>query len=120
MAATRKRMLGVAARRADTWNTWGGYGLDAEEFFSLTADRVDLVNRLCHEGGRDPATLRRSVLVHHSAFDPWRSTQAFVSIVERFRALGFSECIFYWPRPDERGGFDQVASRVLPNLSDGK
>lgn len=102
------------------WNTWGGYGLDAEKFFRLIAERVDLVNRLCDECGRDPTTLRRSVLAHHSAFDPWRSTQAFMSIVERFRALGFSECIFYWPRPDQRDGFDEIASRALPELSDGE
>lgn len=118
VGANHRRMLRLAARRADTWNTWGGYGLDAEEFFSLTAQRVDVINRLCGEFGRDQATLRRSVLVHHSAFDPWRSAKAFECIVERFRHMGFSECIFYWPDPHERPIFDDIVARVLPTLSE--
>jgi alkanesulfonate monooxygenase SsuD/methylene tetrahydromethanopterin reductase-like flavin-dependent oxidoreductase (luciferase family) len=116
VGANHARMLRVAAVRADVWNTWGGYGLDSETFVEVTGRRVALIDRLCAEQGRDPATLSRSVLVHHSAFDPWRSTDAFRRIVDDMAALRFSECIFYWPRDEERATFDRVATDVLPAL----
>lgn len=35
VGANHRRMIRVAARRADVWNTWGGYGIDEEAFLSL-------------------------------------------------------------------------------------
>lgn len=118
LGANHPRMLRLAARHADVWNTWGGYGLDEAAFLRLTEERVATIERACDEADRDPTTLRRSVLVHHSAFRPWDSPRAFGSIVERFEALGFDECVMYWPEPHERVVFDRVATDVLPNLRD--
>jgi alkanesulfonate monooxygenase SsuD/methylene tetrahydromethanopterin reductase-like flavin-dependent oxidoreductase (luciferase family) len=117
IGANHAAMLRLAAERADVWNTWGGYGHDSDAFLELTRDRVRFVDRACEELDRDPASLERSVLVHHSAFDPWHSTDAFRTIVDRFGELGFGECIMYWPRPEERDTFDRVATDVLPQLS---
>lgn len=119
IGANHARMLHVAAKRADVWNTWGGYGIDESSFLELTRERARIIDRACEELihlGRDPETLLRSVLVHHGAFDPWSSTHSFRSIAEAFTALGFSECIMYWPQPHERAVFDQVVTDVIPDL----
>ncbi|MGH9132435.1 MAG: LLM class flavin-dependent oxidoreductase [Ilumatobacteraceae bacterium] len=48
-----QRMLRIAARHADEWNTWG----DGD---TATA-RIDAFHTACDAVGRDPATMRRSV-----------------------------------------------------------
>ena len=49
------RSLRIAARLADGWNTVWRWAPEAY------ADRVAEAGRICEKGGRDPATLRRSV-----------------------------------------------------------
>ncbi len=50
-----KRTLPLAARVAAEWNL---SRLDVDEF----RDRSDMLDRFCHEIGRDPATIKRSVM----------------------------------------------------------
>lgn len=113
VGANHSRMLRVTARHADVWNTWGGYGLDEPTFLARTRHRVAEIDHACENAGRDPASLERSVLVHHSVFQPWRSTGNFERIVSTFAAIGFGECLMYWPQPHERDGFDRVITEVL-------
>jgi alkanesulfonate monooxygenase SsuD/methylene tetrahydromethanopterin reductase-like flavin-dependent oxidoreductase (luciferase family) len=54
--------LRIAARYADAWNTWGGFELSVEEFFEATVNRSHRLDQLCADIGRDPSTLRRSLL----------------------------------------------------------
>jgi alkanesulfonate monooxygenase SsuD/methylene tetrahydromethanopterin reductase-like flavin-dependent oxidoreductase (luciferase family) len=64
------RVLTLVARYADSWNA----------YYDDTRNRVDTVRRLrevvdaaCHEAGRDPATLERTVavLLADPGADPW-------------------------------------------------
>jgi alkanesulfonate monooxygenase SsuD/methylene tetrahydromethanopterin reductase-like flavin-dependent oxidoreductase (luciferase family) len=64
------RMLKLVARYADSWNA----------YYDDTRNSVDMVRRLreivdaaCHEAGRDPATLERTVtvLATDAQGDPW-------------------------------------------------
>jgi alkanesulfonate monooxygenase SsuD/methylene tetrahydromethanopterin reductase-like flavin-dependent oxidoreductase (luciferase family) len=115
IAASHRRSIALAARYADSWNTFGGLGLTVDEHFEYAARRARILDECCAQVGRDPEAIRRSILVY-SPLDPWESVGAFRSIVGRFQALGFSEFILYWPRDHQMRILDQVAREVLPAL----
>ena len=58
------------------------------------SERLDAI---CREVGRDPATLRRSVLAYRPIVDPLSSLDAFDEYVGRYREIGIDEVVFYWP-----------------------
>jgi alkanesulfonate monooxygenase SsuD/methylene tetrahydromethanopterin reductase-like flavin-dependent oxidoreductase (luciferase family) len=63
VAAHGPKMLRIAARHADGWSSWGGYGVETgDDFFNVTARRCELFDDLCVGYGRDPATIRHSVV----------------------------------------------------------
>jgi len=63
IAAHGPRMLAIAAEWADGWSSWGGYGIETEaEFFSLTAERSRRFDDRCRDHGRDPGTIRHSLV----------------------------------------------------------
>lgn len=51
------RTVGLAVRHADIWSAYGTDSSRPEAF----VERIALVDRICEEQGRDPASLRRSV-----------------------------------------------------------
>lgn len=96
--------LRLVARFADAWNTLGGQPLtkpgprlsvaDAPE---RTREQVQLLEQSCHEIGRNPADILRSVLPYRTETDRLASLGAFEQFVGRYAALGFREFVFYWP-----------------------
>lgn len=122
IAAHGPKMLAIAARFGDGWSSWGGYGVETEaDFYKVTAERCERFDELVARQGRDPGTLRHS-LVCFPPLTPWESTEYFTDMVGRFRALGIDEFVLYWPgswRPDarhERRVFERVTSEVIPML----
>jgi alkanesulfonate monooxygenase SsuD/methylene tetrahydromethanopterin reductase-like flavin-dependent oxidoreductase (luciferase family) len=115
IAAGNRGSIAVAASFADSWNTFGGLGLTAEQQFEYAARRARILDECCEHVGRDPEAIRRSILVY-SPLDPWESTQAFRRMVGRYVALGFSEFILYWPRDDQMQILEKVAREVMPAL----
>jgi alkanesulfonate monooxygenase SsuD/methylene tetrahydromethanopterin reductase-like flavin-dependent oxidoreductase (luciferase family) len=121
IAAHGPKMLEIAAQHADGWSSWGGYGVDTEQdFFTVTADRSHRFDDLCAEAGRDPATIRHS-LVCFPPLSPWQSVEYFVDMVGRFREIGIDEFVLYWPqnwRDDSREDavFEEVAASVMPRM----
>lgn len=122
IAAHGPKMLAIAARFGDGWSSWGGYGVETEaDFYKVTAERCERFDALVARQGRDPGTLRHS-LVCFPPLTPWESAGYFTDMVGRFRALGIDEFVLYWPgswRPDarhERRVFEQVTSEVIPML----
>jgi hypothetical protein len=85
----------VAAQHADVWNTWGGGDLPVDEFFDATLRRSRRLEQYCIDIGRDPATLRRSLLVYPRFVDVWADKAAAGVLIEQFSAVGFTEFVFY-------------------------
>ena len=58
----------------------------------------------CERLGRDPRSLRRSVLLGYGTVRPLLSADAFADAVGRAEAAGFDEVVVYWPhgRPGDR------------------
>jgi probable F420-dependent oxidoreductase len=60
IGATGPRMLGIALRHAEAWNTWyDKYGNTPEGFVALNAE----IDAAAKEAGRDPAEIERSACV---------------------------------------------------------
>lgn len=121
LAAHGPRTLRLAARYADGWNTYGGPGSslsEPEEYWSTVADQVAGLTAACAAEGRDPATLRRSLLVGYGAVQPASSVAAYAETVERAAGLGFDEVVVYGPNgPGERFTSDpEVHARAVARL----
>jgi alkanesulfonate monooxygenase SsuD/methylene tetrahydromethanopterin reductase-like flavin-dependent oxidoreductase (luciferase family) len=121
IAAHGPKMLGIAAKHGDGWSSWGGYGVETEEdFYAVTAERSQRFDDLCVAAGRDPTTIRRS-LVCSPPLTPWRSVEYFRDMVGRFRGFGIDEFVLYWPQtwrdgPVEQAVFEDVAITVIPQM----
>jgi alkanesulfonate monooxygenase SsuD/methylene tetrahydromethanopterin reductase-like flavin-dependent oxidoreductase (luciferase family) len=97
IAGRGRTILGLAARYADRWNTFGGFGIEVGDAIRLAREDNARLDELCAETGR---SVLRSVLLGYHAFvpeTPWRSDDAFAEVVERWRAAGFEEIVFYYP-----------------------
>jgi hypothetical protein len=85
IAAHGPKMLRIAAQLGDGWSSWGGYGIETEErFFRVTRERCVRFDHLCSEFGRDPLTIRHS-LVCFPPLIPWESVDYFCDMVGRQR-----------------------------------
>ena len=96
LAAAGPSTLKVAARYADTWNSFGKFNATAEEGLAITRERGQLLDECCAKIGRDPQTIRRSFLSGITADKPFASLQAFYDFVGRYQEIGISEFLFYW------------------------
>ena len=115
-------MLAIAARFADGWSSWGGYGVETEaDFYAVTAERCERFDELVTREGRDPKTIRHS-LVCFPPLTPWESPGYFTDMVNRFGSVGIDEFVLYWPgswRPAAHGEhdvFEQVVGEVIPAM----
>lgn len=118
IAAHGARMLRVAARYADVWNSLGGLreGTPAQAL-AETRERAARIDVYCAELGRDPATLRRSFLAGFTPDRPFASVDAFEDFIGRYRELGMDEFIFFYkPRHATPELWERIAREVMPRL----
>lgn len=100
LAAHGPRALALAARHADGWNTYGGPGstvLAPEEFWAAVRQQVDRFEDACAAQGRDPGTVRRSLLLGFGSVRPTVSVEAYRDAIGRAEELGFGELVVYGP-----------------------
>jgi len=122
IAAHGPKMLEIAAESADAWSSWGGYGVETEDdFLEVTSIRSQRLSELCAAIGRDPGSIRRS-LVCFQPLTPWESPGYFTDMVGRFREVGIDEFVLYWPRhwrPEaahEDDVFQTVTHELIPEF----
>jgi len=119
IGATGQSMLQITARYADTWNSVPGeWRALLNEKLEATRQRNELLDEYCREIGRDPQTLRRSVLVFGSEAETvFNSTDTFDAVVKSYRDVGITEFIFYYPFNHKQiPVFEQIARKVIPKL----
>jgi alkanesulfonate monooxygenase SsuD/methylene tetrahydromethanopterin reductase-like flavin-dependent oxidoreductase (luciferase family) len=109
LGAHGPRMLGIVARKADAWNSFGS----PDEIRSRNA----VLDEHCARIGRDPHEVVRSLYywIARAEKDPWSSLDAFHDLVGRYRTVGIEEFIIDQPRPDQEAILEQVAAE-LPAL----
>jgi alkanesulfonate monooxygenase SsuD/methylene tetrahydromethanopterin reductase-like flavin-dependent oxidoreductase (luciferase family) len=121
VAAHGPRMLRLAAKYADGWSSWGGNDIETEaDLYRVTAERAKRFDGLCSEYGRDPLSIRHS-LVCYPPLTPWESADYFVDMVGRYRAIGIDEFVLYLPeswrtKPEEWDVLENVATTQMPAL----
>ena len=133
-----RRGLRVTARHADGWNSFGGQpypggkdwsrGVPLAEAAANTKRLTERLDGFCREAGRDPATLRRTVLAYRPLPDPLASLAAFDEYVGAYREIGIEEIVFYWPplrnvieaRPiaaQQQAAFERIAAQRMTRIS---
>jgi alkanesulfonate monooxygenase SsuD/methylene tetrahydromethanopterin reductase-like flavin-dependent oxidoreductase (luciferase family) len=123
VAALGRRMLRLAARHADIWNSMS-FLPSFEEQLAETRARCEAIDTECEAIGREPATLRRSYTMFDGgarsrggAIGYYESSQRFTDEVSRLAELGISDVGLYYPLDAEQlGSFAEIASEVLPSL----
>ena len=117
IAAHRPRMLRLAARHADMWDTFPPIPGAATEGTEDTLEaRVRALDSYCREAGRDPGEVRRSTWTGGEAL---RSEEAFLGWVGGLRASGFTDFTAGLPGPRHMGSVRRIARDLLPALREG-
>jgi len=114
IAAHRPRMLRIAARHADQWDTFAAIpgtataGVEAE-----LAERIARLDAACREIGRDPREIRRSTWATREVL---RSTESYIDFVRRHQELGFTDFTTVLPAPEHDRVLRTIAREVIPAL----
>ena len=126
LAAGGPVTMKFTARLADSWNqipsdaSIGQHSTTAEECLSTVRSRNDRMDDFCAAVGRDPGTLRRSILAGGGVTPDalWSSPEAFRDFVGRYGEARVDEFIFYYPSRIEQaeGHYERIAREVIPNL----
>lgn len=126
LAAHGPVSMKFTARYADAWNQMPSNAGGGERLTSVTEcldtvrERNSRMDDLCAAVGRDPKTLRRSILVGGGVTPdtPWLSPEAFRDFAGRYMEAGVNEFIFYYPSRVEKidGYYERIACEVMPQL----
>jgi alkanesulfonate monooxygenase SsuD/methylene tetrahydromethanopterin reductase-like flavin-dependent oxidoreductase (luciferase family) len=113
VAAAGPRGMRLAAAYGDTWVTIGdpahrGPRLDAAAGAAVVARQVPRLEQVCHDIGRDPATVGRLVLTGLNLDSGLTSPEHFEDTVGHYEAVGVTDLVVHWPRPDEPFAADQA------------
>jgi F420-dependent oxidoreductase-like protein len=110
IGAKKPRMLAIAARYADNWNSSGA----VED----VGERNRILDEECAKIGRDPSEIVRSVYGWAAIMpdDPWASVEAFQDVVGRYREVGIHEFIIDQPPDGQFDVLEKVATEVIPRL----
>ena len=118
IAAHRPRMLRIAARYADQWDTFAAIpGASTDGVEAQIAEQIARLDAACREIGRDPAEIRRSTWATREAL---RSTDAYLDFVRRHHRLGFTDFSTVLPAPGDEAVLRSVATEIIPELRAGR
>jgi len=132
VAGSGPRLLDLAARRADGWNTLGGQpmrgggrpAVSLAEAVAATGRQVAALGEACQHVGRDAETIRRTLLAYRVHPDLLTSADGFAEYVGSYREAGIDEFVFYWPidpetaerAPKYEEALERIASGTIPAL----
>jgi len=132
VAAQATRSLRVAVRYADAVVSLGEAGKGIAESLPAFRARMERVDELCVEEGRDPATFRRCYFAGWAYEPVFASVEAMAELVGRYVEAGATDFTFYLYNPAEpllegfvtehraatRDQFERVAAEVFPSFRD--
>ncbi len=127
LAAARPVNMKFTARHADSWNqipsdSQDGRPMSVEECLDQARARNEQMDEFCASIGREPPTLRRSILAGGGVTpdNVWGSEERFRDFVGRYSDAGVDEFIFYYPSRVEQGDghYERIAREVMPELKE--
>lgn len=121
IAAMRGAMLKIAAKYADTWNSFGSFDWRAtpDKIFEDTKNRVELVDKYCEEMNRNPNTLCHSLMFYtrygRTILD---SEETFRFVINEYKEIGIDEFIIYFPFFESKNiqNLKNIAENVIPEF----
>ena len=121
IAAMGNSMLKIAAKYADTWNSFGSedWRAPADKIFDNTKKRVELIDKYCKELNRNPDTLRRSLMFYtrhgRTILD---SEETFRFVINKYKEIGIDEFIIYFPFFESKNiqNLKNIAENVISDL----
>ena len=114
IAAHRPRMLRLAARYADQWDTFAAMPDAATDGVETAlAERIRYLDEACGLIGRDPAEIRRSTWATAAAL---HSEGAYLDFVTRHRQLGFTDFSTVMPAADDLPVLRRIAEAMIPEI----
>jgi alkanesulfonate monooxygenase SsuD/methylene tetrahydromethanopterin reductase-like flavin-dependent oxidoreductase (luciferase family) len=114
IAAHRPRMLAIAARYADQWDTFAEMPSTATDGVTTTlADRVRALDAACLAIGRDPSDIRRSTW---ATADVLESEATYLDFIRHHQAIGFTDFATVLPSTDRMATLRHIARTVIPAL----
>lgn len=117
IAAHRPRMLRIAARYADQWDTFAAMpGSATDGVRSEVAERVERLDEACRAIGRDPSEIRRSTWATHEVL---RSPEAYVEFVRSHRAMGLTDFTVAPRAVGDEAALRNIAQEILPGIRSG-
>ena len=117
IGAHRPRMLRLAARHADMWDTYPTHrNSSTEGVRDEIQERVARLEQYCREIGRDPGEIRRSTWTGAEAF---ASEDTFERFVGAFRPLGFTDFTASMPGAGPTAALERIATQLIPALRSG-
>ena len=128
VAANGPRAMAVAARHGRGWATYGAAVADdalgparaQERWWELLAGTVGRFEQALAAAGREPGSVRRYLNVDAAPVYSLSSVEVLREGVGRAAALGFTDVVVHWPRPEgvyagREDVLEDVAS-ALPGL----
>lgn len=124
VAAAGRRALGVAARHAATWVTFGPLepAPDRASWFEAVERQTGALRQACERENRDPRSLRRAALAGLELGWAQESLPAWDDFCGRLHELGFTDVVVHWPRPHDPhlpgpppDVFDALSARQAPD-----
>ncbi len=103
VAAAGPRALAVAAALGEAWVTFGPTTAHADPaaWFDGIAAQATRLDEACAAIDREPASVRRVVLVPLELGWAQESLAAWDDTVGRLASLGVTDVVVHWPRPDD-------------------
>jgi alkanesulfonate monooxygenase SsuD/methylene tetrahydromethanopterin reductase-like flavin-dependent oxidoreductase (luciferase family) len=120
VAANGPRTIRIAAR-ADGWATTGPESTEGtERWWASIAGLVERFEDTARQAGRDPAAMGRYLNLDSAPVLSVSSIDAFTDAAGRAAALGFTDVLVHWPRPEGiYAADDAVLDQIADLLVDG-
>ena len=123
VAALGPKMMEHTARWADIWNTMS-FDADFGVQLAEMTERAVAMDAICDRVGREPSTLRRSVLLFDALARSgggriryYDDPELFVTLVRDLAAVGYTDIGVYYPSVAEQlPAFEQLGRELLPML----
>ena len=123
VAANGPRSLRLTAEVGDGWITYGGNAGTLDEWWDLVEGLAQRLDAALAARGAGADGFRRILSVDSSPVYALSSAGVFEEMVARAGALGFTDVVTHWPRPDgpyagSAAVMERVAADCLPRWRD--
>lgn len=99
VAAHGRKTLRIAAKHADTWSASAGFGRLKFDLFPSLRKWNATLDQFAADASRDPADIRRSLLIGPSGPEWWSSQDALDDFIGRSTEAGMTDLVFSYPAP---------------------